>query len=245
MEESQRQNLVMAFNNVMRTSSLVGVIDLQRAGMAFSTLLDSCPPDEPLPLGPLYDFLLEQKAPELGAREVLVFLKSRESRFGVTMQLPPALQNLSDEEQQKLVAAFTNRGTTSGTYAKPPEPPPGRATAPPDPKKPKPGMPLQNKLIVVLVLGAVALIINIIFGVATADPPHKVLTLSDPAGLPCKEALGGKGVASCKVPLAFFKDNPESVINARLAVTKSATMAQGFTKLYVFSIEDNKMRLAR
>ena len=246
MEESQRQNVVMAFNNVLRTSSLVGVVDLQRAGIAFATLLDSCPLGEPLPLGPLYDFLIEQQAPELGAREVVVFLKSRESRFGVAMELPPALQNLSEEEQQKLVATFTTRGTSAPTYAKPPEPLPGRVMPQaPDPRKPKPGMPLQNKLLLVLALGAVGLIINLVVTVATAEPPPAPLTLNDPAGLPCKEAIGSKGVAVCKVPLVFFKSNPESVINTRAMVTKSATMAQGYSKLYVFSIEDSKMRLAR
>ena len=94
------------------------------------------------------------------------------------MDLPPSLQKLTDEEQQKLVAAFTTRGTTSGTYAKPPEPLPGKPTSTQsaDPKKPRPaGMPLQNKLILVLAVGVVALIINVVASLATADPPPKPL----------------------------------------------------------------------
>ena len=115
MEETQRQNLVMSFNNVLRTSALVGVVDLQRAALAFSALIERTPPGKNLPLGPLYDFLLEQKAPEAPVREVLVFLKSREERFGITMDLPPKLASLSIEERNKLVVAFTQRGASSGT----------------------------------------------------------------------------------------------------------------------------------
>ncbi|MDP2341975.1 MAG: hypothetical protein Q8O67_13540 [Deltaproteobacteria bacterium] len=117
MEETQRQNLVTSFNNVLRTSALVGVVDLQRAAMAFSALIERNPEGQNLALGPLYDFLLEQKAPEPAVREVLVFVKSREDRFGIKMDLPPQLKGLSEEDRNKLVLAFTSRGASSGTVS--------------------------------------------------------------------------------------------------------------------------------
>ena len=119
MEETQRQNLVQAFSNVLRTSGLVGVVDLQRAALAFASLLQQTPDGAPVPLGPLYDYLLENRGPEPAVREVIVFLKSRESRFSLSFQLPPQLAGLSLEEQQKILVAFTARGATSGTLMTP------------------------------------------------------------------------------------------------------------------------------
>lgn len=262
MEESQRQNLVMAFNNVLRTSALAGVVDLQRAALGFSALLDQVPPGAPIPLEPLYDFLIEQKGPEPGVREVIVFMKSREGRFGVTMELPPKLAALSEEETNKLIVAFTNRGASSGTYA-------GKsiegsgATAKKTPtgstplntvntpaggtpaakQKPKPSMPTQTKLGIVLAVLATVLIANLIFNAATAVPPPAPLTLVDPAGLPCKEAfVAAEGSVICRVPAAFFK-NPQSVIDAKAAVTHAAIKAQGLGQLFVYTIEDGKLLL--
>lgn len=263
MEESQRQNLVTAFNNVLRTSTLVGVVDLQRAAMGFSALVDQVPEGTPVPLGPIYDFLLEQKAPEPAVREVIVFFKSRESRFGVPMELPPQLATLPPAEVEKLIVAFTARGASSGTYAgKPVEqsgavskgktpsgttnlnavntPAAGSPAAPK--KKSGPAMPTQTKLGIVLAVLALVLVINLIVNAITAEPPPQPLTLSDPAGLPCVEPKMANRVVMCRVPQAYYEKTPRAVIDAKVAVTFAAIKAQGMAQLMVFTIEDGKMR---
>ncbi len=264
MEETQRQNLVMAFNNVLRTSALVGVVDLQRAALGFSALLDQVPEGSPIPLEPLYDFLLEQKGPENGVREVIVFMKSRESRFGVTMELPPKLASLTEDEVNKLIVAFTNRGASSGTYAGKSIEGAGQAQKGKTPsgttttsaingsmpaggqakrEKLKPSMPTQTKLGILLAVLAVLLIANLIFNAATAVPPPQPLSLNDPAGLPCVDPIvAANRVVVCRVPAAFFK-NPQSVVDAKAAITFSAIKAQGLAAIYVYKLEDGGMVL--
>lgn len=259
MEETQRQNLVMAFNNVLRTSALVGVVDLQRAALGFSALLDQVPDGSPIPLAPLYDFLLEQKGPENGVREVIVFMKSRESRFGVTMELPPKLASLTEDEVNKLIVAFTNRGASSGTYAgksiensgqvQKGKTPSGSTTVnavnggSAKREKPKPSMPTQTKLGIVLAVLAILLIANLIFNAVTAVPPPQPLSLNDPAGLPCVDpVVAADRVVVCRVPAAFFK-NPQSVVDAKAAITFAAIKAQGLAAIYVYKVEDGGMVL--
>jgi hypothetical protein len=272
VEETQRQNLVTSFTNVLRTSALVGVVDVQRAAMAFSALVERNPEGENLNLGPLYDFLLEQKAPELAVGEVLVFLKSREERFGLRMDLPPKLAALSEEERNKLVLAFTSRGASSGTQAgaptktdsgkanKKPSSPgtdgnvnelavaaAAAAAQPPKAKKEEFGSkaaPANNtkRLVVVAVILGVLLAINLAFNVATAPPPPAPLVFNDPAGLPCLEAEGAKSTAICRVSKAFADKTPRAVIDAKGGVTAAAARGLGYQKLLVFSIEDKSLR---
>ena len=257
MEESQRQNLVMAFNNVLRTSALVGVVDVQRAALGFSALLDQTPEGAPIALGPIYEFLLEQKGPENAVREVIVFLKSRESRFNVQMELPEKLANLTQEERDKLIVSFTQRGASSGTFAGKSidpkaktssatgaEAPPANtnATANTNPKKKKNELPRQTKLAAAVGVLVVVLVIDFAYNAATAVPPPVPLTPpTDPAGLPCKEFVqAANNSVICRVPATFAKQ-PEAVIAAKAAVTASSARAQGLTKLFVFTLEDNRL----
>ena len=108
-------SLLIAFNNVMIRSQLAGRIDLQKAAAAFSTILQERAPDQPLALSKIYDVLLQMKAPEVHVREVLFFLKSREDKLGLTMELPAKLQALSAEEQQRTLQGFGQRAATPGT----------------------------------------------------------------------------------------------------------------------------------
>lgn len=250
MEESQRQNIVMAFNNVLRTSTLVGHIDLQRTSLAFSALLDNCAPGAPVPLGPIYDFLLEQKAHEPTVREVIVFLKSREARYGVEMELPPQLQALTPDDIQKLVTTFTQRGATSGTFAgksidpKTPTANPQAPAANPG-KSTSSGMPTRNKLVVVLGLMLIAWIASVVVDAATAPPPPVPVVLNDPAGLPCIDAIANHNIVVCNIHKAWFDSNSKAVLQSKAAITKAAVRAQGNHRLMVITVEDQQLVLSQ
>ncbi len=270
MEETQRQNIVMAFNNVLRTSTLLTHIDLQRTSLAFSALLDSAADGDPIPLTPLYDFFLAHKAPEPRVREVIAFLKSRESRFAVTFDLPPPMAHLTVEELAAVVAGFTQRGATTGTFAgksidqnasrSAPGPlGPGRTATPAggvssargekaeNPAGPrgqgKGKEPQTKKLLTVLGLLAVGLVVSVVVDQVTAPPPPKPLIFNDPAGLPCTPpVLGSNGHVLCKLPKAFLDANPEASLRARAAITTASAKAQGYAKVMVFQIEDGRLK---
>lgn len=246
MEDSQKQNLVLAFTNVLRTSSLAGSVDIQRASMAFSTYLADVV-DAPVALEPLYAYLLDQGAPEPAVREVIVFLKSRESRFGIALDLPPALAALSADDQQKIVAGFAQRGTTSGTYAgravpaaTPPTAPPKDKGAEPFGKKkgdPPKRTPVLAGVLVVLVL---VLIGSLVANELTRDPPPAAVNL-DPAGLPCDQPVVSKGTVICRVSVAgFLKKNSPEAIAAKGAITKASALAIGAQRVLVLGVEDSK-----
>lgn len=259
----------MAFNNVLRTSSLAGVVDFQRAALAFGALLERSDGGE-LPLEPLHDFLIEQGAPAAGVVEVIVFLKSRESRFGLQMALPPKLESMSVEERDAVVAAFTNRGATSGTRsgARPagvtgthnrtqsgPLVVPASTTMPSSattgttprnvadaPTKFSTGPSRKN---ITAVVGVVVLVLGIANGIyllATRPTPPTPLSFTDAAGLPCIDAVGSKTTVICKVPNAFLKATAPAALDARGAVSKAYAASRGYTRILVMSLEDNKVR---
>ncbi len=252
MEETQRQNLVMSFSNVLRTSALVGVVDLQRAALAFSALLERTPDGQPLALEPLYDFLLEQNAPEGPVREVMVFIKSREERFGLKMELPPRLAALSEEERAKLVAAFTQRGASTGTQSGKQVDPSKANRRPGDveealPQKDDFGRersPGSRVKILGVVAGFLVFagIVEVVVVKATAPQPPVVLSLTDPAGLPCVEAKGSNRSVICRVTKAFADSTPKPVVDAKGAVTAAAARSLGYNRVMVFSIEDSHLR---
>ena len=269
MEESTRQNLVMAFNNVLRTSSLVGVVDFQRAALAFGSLLESSDGGE-LPLAPLHEFLIEQGGPPQAVVEVIVFLKSRESRFGLQMALPPALQTLTSEERDVIVTAFANRGASSGTRsgvrtasgasgaqgrtqsgpivvpASTTMPSSGTTGATPRSIADAPPAhstgPSRNAIMSVAVVVVVVLgIANAVYLAASRAEPPQRLEFTDPSGLPCIKAIGTNGSVICKLPNSFLTATSPAALDARGAVSKDYAATRGFTRVLVMSQEDNKV----
>lgn len=260
MDETIRQNLVMAFNNVLRTSALAGTVDLQRAGLAFSMLLERHE-EGPLALAPLSDWLLEQGGPAEAIDEILVFMKSRENRFGLEMVLPPHLQTLPPDRVEALIFAFTSRGATSGTRAgatgnsasgtfraadarttsdpsqKAIEPPPQNTKSDiraENPSSKSSGAPGRSKIMMgIFVVVVVAGVVN---AVMMGDDKEKVtqLTLRDTSGLPCTNARVAKTTLLCDLPAGFFKANADEAVQAKGKVTLNEVKGQGVTRILAF-----------
>lgn len=260
MEESTRQNLIMAFNNVLRTSTLVGVVDFQRAALAFGALLERSGDSGVIELGPLYDFLIEQGAPQAGVIEVIIFMKSRESRFGLSMNLPPQLATFTQEDIDNVVLTFTSRGATSGTRAgqapqqagqqlrgQPPVSQPMSSSGAPSsgfvPEGAEASMATrQRRMLVVLAFIALLGVASFVYNAVTAMPPPVPITMADPAGLPCLEPVGTARTVICRMPKAAFEAEAPQAIDARGAVTKAAMKAKGYTRVLLYTEEDSKLR---
>lgn len=257
MEESTRQNLIMAFNNVLRTSTLVGVVDFQRAALAFGALLERSGDSGVIELGPLYDFLIEQGAPQAGVIEVIIFMKSRESRFGMAMTLPPQLATFTQDDIDNVVLTFTSRGATSGTRAgqtpqagsgrnQPPVSQPMSSSSSPSGFVPEgaetTAASRQRRMLIVLALISLLGVGSFIYNKVTALPPPVPITVADPSGLPCVEPIGTAGAVICRMPKAAFEAEASEAIDARGAVTKAAVVAKGYTRVLLYTAEDNKLR---
>ena len=232
----------MAFGNVLRTSALSGVVDFQRAALAFGTLLERSDDSGVIDLGPLYGFMMEQGAPEHAVVEVIVFMKSREARFNIQMTMPARLSSLTPEEFDSIVLAFTSRGANSGTRAGTPGPErrdasssgasPGTGASPSP--SPSPSSPTssagdhscsgaKNKFLLgVLGLVAVLAVANVVYGQLTKEPPPEPQQLVDPAGLQCTSAVISKTTLICKMPRARFMAEPPEAMKARGQLTKTA-----------------------
>ncbi len=259
----------MAFGNVLRTSALTGVVDFQRAALALGTLLEHSGDSGVIDLGPLYDFLMEQGAPEHAVVEVIVFMKSRQSRFNVEMTMPARLANLNQQDFDSIVLAFTSRGANSGTRAVPPGPGPRELGAPtggaspspsPSPSPPSPGSSpspftsspgtgsgsqtsTKNKaLFGVLGLVSVLAIANVVYVQATKEPPPEPQQLVDPAGLQCSSAVIAKTTLLCKMPKAKFNAEPPEAMKVRGQVTKAAMAKKGVTRILVMLDEDGMVQ---
>lgn len=263
MDQTTRQNLVMAFNNVLRTSALVGTVDLQRAGLAFSMLLEQHEIG-PLELQPLYEWLRQNGGEEDPVAEVLVFMKSREHRFGISMDLPPNLATLPKQRVDEMILAFTSRGATSGTRTgaglgnsasgtfKVPDrtssdthqKPAGLAAPPPLAYEPAPSKSSgSSRRALYVFLGVVVLagVINaglLIFG---GEPAPVTATLKDSAGLTCTKAIISKQVLLCDAPPGFFKQNSDAAVTTKATITLNEVKAQGAQRVMVFDA-DHKLR---
>ncbi len=248
MEESTRQNLVMAFSNVVRTSALAGVVDLQRASMGFGALLERNEAATEFDLGELHTFLVEQGGPVQAVDEVCVFLKSREGRFGLVMHLPAHLAGLDEAAREAIVQTFTSRGATSGTrVGRTPisgtVPAQQTGTTPKsgtwEPPKPTKGgvKPLVKVLGVVLVLG----VANAVYLMTDVAPVSEVLTITDPAGLPCVRATVNTGTVFCFVDAAYLKATPPAVLATKGAITKAWVTSKGHKRLLVLNAATNKV----
>lgn len=255
MEETTRQNLIMAFNNVLRTSALVGVVDFQRAALAFGTVLEEAQGGA-IELGPLQDFLVQQGGTEHAVAEILLFLKSREGRFGVTMNLPPALAAMTPEQVDSVLLNVMSRGANAGarvgqsvssssaaatSQAAAAAGTPSAADGPPDS-----GGEGRRPPWLYILFGAVLLvgIISFVVGQLTATPPPTPLTLADPAGLPCIEPVGANGTVVCYVTKGFYDKEAKEAFDARAQVTKAAVAARGYRQILVITKEDSKLKRA-
>jgi hypothetical protein len=265
VDNAQRQALMTGFNNVLRTSTLAGQVDFQRTSLAFAALLQHLPDDAAsVPLEPIYDFLKEQKAPEAGIREVILFFQSREARFGVRLELPAVLLRLGEEERARIVMAVASRGQTSGTnagvgggvsgpHAAAPGPAPEVQAPSPtrsaDPDfvaeakaaKKNPGAP-RRRLLVALAVLAVVFVGDLVASTVFAEPPPAPFELNDPAGLPCQQSTKVQTTFVCRVPRAFLDATSRDEILKRGQVTKTLAQARGITSVVVFRLEDNALQ---
>lgn len=247
-----------AFNMVLRTSALAGKVDHQRTSLAFAAVLQNLPDDgNVVPLGPIYDFLLQQKAPEAAVREIVVYLKSREGRFGVTMQMPAQLQSMSDEERGRILLAVAARGQSGGTFpgmtksAPEPEPPPpahDKADAPggfvPEKKAKGDATNAHKRLVVALVVCVAGLVVNLVYAHATKAPAPQLLALNDANGLPCVELLDVPAAFICSVHEDFLAATPRDDVKARAEVTRADAVARGLPSrpVQVLSFEKRELR---
>jgi hypothetical protein len=248
VDQSTRQNLTTAFNSVLRTSTLVGKIDQQRTSLAFAALLHNLPDGTTVvPLGPLYDFLLGQKAPETDVRETLVFFQSREARFGVKLDLPPQLKSLSEAERGRIILAVTARGQTTNTHpgpvAKPApdrtEPPPADVGFVPEKKKKDKGPAVPRRLVFGFAFSLLGLAASVGFDAATRLPEPRAVALNDPNGLPCEKLFETDFSYVCSVKDAFVKATPMPALKARAEMLRNAAVARGMKKrpVHVLSLE--------
>ncbi len=248
MDQATRQNLMTAFNNVLRTSALVGKIDHQRTSLAFAALLQNLPDGSVVvPLQPIFDFLIEQKAPEAAIHETLAYLHSRGGRFGVSFALPASLQKLSEEEHSRLVLAMAARGPVgagASSSTAPPSPSPSRSAAPSPPtpaspaptadprsakKRKKQSTPEEKtrRLLGILALSAVGLVGSILWNnVNKADVPGQI-TIEDPQSLPCVTLLDASHAFMCYVHDDFLNATPEPAIKMRAEALRRVAVARG------------------
>ncbi len=252
VEESTRQNLVMAFSNVVRTSALAGVVDLQRASMGFGALLEREDDATEFDLGALHTFLVEQGGPLEAVDEVCVFLKSREGRFGLVMHLPPHLAELDESARETMVQAFATRGAVAATRAG--RTPVSSTVSSPQqtgttPKSgtwepPKPAKSNANTLLkafaVVVVLG----VVNAVYLAVDVGPESHALAITEPAGVPCVRATVNSGTVFCFVDAAYIKSTPAAVLSTKAGITRAWVRSKGHTRLLVLNAASNKVVLS-
>ncbi len=231
MDDSRHQNFVLFFENVLRSSALAGVIDLRRATLALSALLERVPVGGTLALGPLYDFLVHQKAPEQAVREVIVFIKSHEERFSLKMDLPAQLVRLPEVERTRIITAFTAREPSLRTQAV--------------------GVSVVRQLAASRMLWLSLALVGfgglLLYQVAgNLFKPGRArstpIVVDVAGGLPCVKAEIRNRSLACFVPQAFAAAHKRPDVLKQANVTLSVGETRGLSLLLVYTVEDSKLQ---
>lgn len=124
---------------IVSNRGLWETVDISEAKRRMEPALASLP-WRPLSLLPLWSYFLEVGTPEVHARETLLFFASRGVRWGIAVDLPAELNELSAEQRSAHVERMRSLGGSSGTFV-------GRApVAPLQGAPPRTATPLQSAL---------------------------------------------------------------------------------------------------
>lgn len=115
--EEQKRNLISAFANLLRSSSLAGKVNIQKMQVFFGQSIQNIQPGSVISLAGIYQALLSEGASTSDAQAALLFFKKREARYQVVFQLPNDILQLSEAQQQELLTQFSKSGLTTGTFA--------------------------------------------------------------------------------------------------------------------------------
>ena len=101
--------------NLMRTSTMAMKVDISRVVSFVSDSWDRMYGEGVLDLAPLYETLMATgQVTQSEVAAVLLFLKKREVKLGVTVKLPLQVERLPEATRHMLVEALVKNGVQSG-----------------------------------------------------------------------------------------------------------------------------------
>lgn len=240
--EHKKRSIINALNSVLRTGALKEQdIGQQRLVLLVGQLLERVGPAGPLPLSPIYEHLKERNLEEDAVLETLLVFKEREGTLGLTLELPPAVEQLPKERRQRLLLRYQKRQLAPRTKVPPSEPSlptVERAKVPAGQRLPTRTKVLAGVFVVVLLLaGGVFLWLQ-----RSSEPAAVPVVIDDPNGLRCKELTGNQGVVFCWMEQAAYERLGPSERKTRGLATKAAAAGLGYKTLQVWTIEDQRLR---
>jgi hypothetical protein len=257
--EEQKRGLVFALTNTLRTSKLVDMVNGQEAAAAFAMSLSDAKAGEPISLERFYRWLIdEKKLPKDVVAETLIFLKSREGRYQVSLVLPKEALAVDEQSRQRIVQEFVARGaSTSGIYQglapnQVPKEVSGKKGAAPGPAKPtvsaaSAASPRKQPraspaLLIALALAIAAAVAFMLYVERTAPPAARAFTISDEHALRCAKLTANDGYALCRMTKADLEKLGPGELEKAARATKEAAARAGHARgLHVFRVEDNQL----
>ncbi len=255
MDDQQKTALANSFSNIVRQTQTPGV-DVQRLAMAFRMTLEQLEAGQPIELQPLFDYLVqEQKVAEQAVLELCVVLKSREQKLNVVFAPAQKQTFLTEEQTQKMVAAFNAKVDRSvGTWEKTgevggiPKSTPGTAIPKSQPgmdglkpkkkRGPTSRVPIYAGILGTCVVGA---IVFFTWRQQTSEPEmHEVPPIPDSAGVHCTHLITNGNAAICEIPKSLAASMPRQTLESQAQITKRA-LGTGVETMMIRTIEDQKI----
>lgn len=249
IEEAKKRELVAGITSILRQSPLHATLDTQRLAMAFSMVLDNVEPGQPIDLQHLYQWLVSQHANEKDSLELCVVLKLREDKLGAQFTAPAKAQYMDPLVLDELAARFQTKADRSQGWDKKaaeqpaPPPPPGQKQTAWAPKK---GGKEKTSRAYPIVL-ALTLLSGIGYWgwrLSIANPPMRLVTATDVAGLKCIELKANERIAICKVTRQQFAAESEAAFKTRADATlRELRSNPGSQVIYV--MVDDRLKIRR
>ncbi|MBI1948182.1 MAG: hypothetical protein HYS27_21005 [Deltaproteobacteria bacterium] len=247
IEEAKKRELVAGITAILRQSPLHATLDTQRLAMAFSMVLDNVEPGQPIDLQHLYQWLISQHANEKDALELCVVLKLREDKLGAQFTAPAKAQFMDQLVLDDLAGRFQTKADRAQGWdkkaAEPLPPPPGQkqeAWAPKKGKRDKTHRAFPVLLVCCVLAGAGYWG----WALSTANPPLRIVTVADSAGLKCTELKANPNIAICWITRQQFAAESEDAIKTRADVTlRELQRDHGSQVIYV--MVDDRLKIRR
>lgn len=230
--EARVRNALNAFGSILRQSALAEVTDVQQVLITLEHLLSRTPADDTLDLRPLRDLLLESRVPDEAITEAFIVLQYRQSQHGITLVLPPHLENLNEVKRQKLIDAWVTRG--GGTPRSQESLKHQRAPGPQAPiKNPKAQRSQTGRLIGTLLFLLVAGGGTLVYQQSTRPARAERVNVSDPGALSCDELKVNGAVAVCSLSDDLWQYNQKPSMKQRAEKTKQSLAPRPVTSVLI------------
>ena len=238
LAQSDWRRFLETFSHIARKTELCPNNQQQLTG-ALGQILAQTPPDAPVPMQPLYEWLQAGSFDEEILKETFCAFMDRSGDLGVEVTPPDAVAALPPNERDMFLARYMTRQTIDFTPVKiEAEAPTKEAKAPLSAAPKKSYAKKEEKSRLPLLIGVGLVLVCGLIGATFigAPPPNTDVKITNPKGLPCKKLGGTAPSLICFVDDNEYKAEQSAESLREKALLTLTDAGVGFKRVSVYTI---------